>query len=676
MAIQKILPRPGINTVATPTANEGGYSSCNLIRWRNGLPEKIGGWQSLYPLPVKGVARGLHAFADLNSIDYLAIGTNSNLEILAQGILYDITPIAHTSDISPDFSTTISSHSVKVTDATFSPNVGDYVNILVTVSVGGLLLQGLYPVATVIDATNFTIIAVSMATSTVNNTGAVPLFTTTNTSPIVQVTLNDHGLNVGDNFPVQVSTLIAGITILGNYVVASVIDADNFTFNSGTNANTGTTGSENGGDARIYYLLAAGPVSDVITQGWGAGGYGLGPYGIGDTSANAVMPARNWFLDNFGQNLVAAYTNGPLYQWIPPADIANFATIVSVAPSAMLGMFVSMPAAQVVALGAETSGTQDPLLIRWSDNGNYSSSGTWTASPTNQAGSFRLSRGSFIVGGLQAQQFGLIWTDLDLWSQQYINQPFIYDFTVVAQNCGLIAPKAFVLLGGNAYWTSHSSFFGYNTSGVSPLPCPIFDTVFDNLDYINKNKSFMGGNSLFNEWMYFYPSLSGGTGEIDSYAKFNVLENLWDYGSLVRTCWIDQTGFDQGYPIGIDGDGLIQQHEVGYDANGQAMTGDFIQSGYVDIGDGLVFLFVDWIIPDFIMTGPNPSVKITVYATNYPGATPDTFGPYTITPMTNPQYISIRTRARQMAFKIESDSLGTFWRNGAIRYRAAKSGRV
>lgn len=676
MPIQKIILRPGLNTIATETLNEGGYSQSNLIRWRGGLAEKIGGWQRLYANSVLGVARGLHAFSDLNSINYLAIGTNSNLEILSQGILYDITPIASTTNATPDFTTVATSNSVEVHDASYSPNIGDYVNIFVPVSIGGIVVQGLYPVATVIDSSHFTFLAASAATGSVGGGGAVPLFTTTMSSPNVQVTLNNHGLIVGNNFSVQVSTAVGGITFLGNYVVTTVIDSNNFTFNSGTNASSSTNGSENAGNARIYYLISAGPVSDTVLQGWGAGRYGEGPYGIGETSNSAINPARNWFLDNFGENLLAAPTNGPLYQWIPPVDLTNFATVVTEAPSMMAGMFVTMPAAQVVALGAEVSGTQDPLLIRWSDNGDYSSAGSWTATVINQAGSYRLSRGSAIIGGLQAQQFGLIWTDIDLWSMQYIQPPFIYDFTTIAQNCGLLAPKSFVLLGNYAYWTSHSSFFIYGANGVAPLPCPIFDTVFKNLDYTNADKAFMGGNSLFNEWMFFFPSISGATGEIDMYAKYNVLEQLWDYGNLVRTCWIDQTGFDQGYPIGIDGAGLIQQHEVGYDADGVAMTDVFIESGYVDISDGLIYLFVDWIIPDFILTGSDPNVTITVYVTDYPGSTPTAFGPYTITQNMQFPYISIRTRARQMAFKVESDSVGTFWRIGAIRYRAAKSGRV
>jgi hypothetical protein len=674
MGLERIILRPGINTVATQTLNEGGYSKSNLIRWRTGLVEKIGGWIKLCQTAVNGVARGLHAFTDLSGFNYLAIGTNSNLEILSSGTLYDITPLVHTSNITPEFTTSSGSNSVKIHDTTYSPDVGDYINIYIPVSVGGIVLYGLYPVITSVDSTHYTINASSNATANVTNGGAVPLFSTTNTSATVQVTLNNHGLMVNSTFPVEVSTTVATVVINGTYLVTSIVDANNFDIVANSSANATTTGSENSGNARILYLLPAGPVSDTVLTGWGAGGYGLGAYGIGATSGTAVDPLRNWFLDNFGENLLAVPTNGSLYQWVPPPDLNNVATLVANAPTINAGMFVAMPTAQVVMLGSETGSVQDPLLVRWSDNGDYSSSGSWTASATNQAGSYRLSRGSEIIGGLQAQQYALIGTDTDMWSMTYIQPPFIYDFTVIGQNCGMMAAKTIVLLNGNAYWTSHSGFYQYGTTPVTPLTCPIFDTIFQNIDYANHAKAFMAGNSLFNEWMFFYPSLSGATGEIDSYAKFNVLENLWDYGSLIRTCWIDQNNYVQGYPIAIDGIGLIQQHEIGYDADGAAMEGVYVESGYVDVSGGTIFLFLDWIIPDILMTGTNPSVTITVYTVYYPGDTPTAFGPFTITPTT--EYITLRTRARQMAFKIQSDSLGTFWRIGAMRYRGKPSGRV
>ena len=674
MTINKIKLSPGIVTTATKTLNSQGWSASNLIRWRTGLPEKIGGWLQMCATAVTGTARAMHAFTDLTGNNYLAIGTNSALQIMYGSNLYYITPVASTSNVTVSFTTVATSTTVTITDATYAPNAGDYLAINTPVSVGGIVLYGVYAVASIVSGTKYTITAASAATSSVTNGGIVPQFTTTNTSTTVKVTLPNHGYSLNGIFEVDVSTIVGGVTISGQYPVFSIIDANNFNIIVASGATSSTSAYENSGNVQIAYFLATGQVSDMQNTGWSAGGWGNGPWGQATGSGTGnLLPLRNWSLDNFGAYLMAVPTNGKLYQWQPPLDTflvpGNEASVVTNAPTVNWSMYVAQPEEQIFLLGTSVAGVQDPLLVAWCDIGNQN---TWTAAITNQAGTYRLSRGSKIVGGLQAQQYGLIWTDIDLWSAQYINQPYIYSITTVAQNCGLIAQKARCLLGSLVAWTSHSGFFSYSGGAVAPLQCPVYDNVFNNIDYTNVDKSFMASNSLFNEWSFFFPSKSGGTGEIDTYVKYNVMEGLWDYGNLVRTTWIDESVF--GTPIGIDGSGLIQQHEQGYDANGTAMTNVYVQSGYVDISDGTIFLFMDWLIPDILMTGSNPSVTLTVYTVNYPGDTPTTFGPFTVTPTT--EYITVRCRARQMSIKIESDSLGTFWRVGAIRYRGARSGRV
>jgi hypothetical protein len=388
------------------------------------------------------------------------------------------------------------------------------------------------------------------------------------------------------------------------------------------------------------------------------------------SGSTQLTPLRNWYLDNFGEILLAVPTNGGLYEWTPPVSSANVATVVATAPLYSAGMFVAMPQAQVVCLGTEVGGSQDPLLIRWSDAGDYTN---FTASSTNQAGSFHLGKGSKIVGGLQAPQAGLIWSDIDLWAMQYIQPPFIYSFTVVGSGCGLIAPKAMATLGRNTFFTSIKGFFVFGDSGVAPLTCPVWDKVFKDLDLDNVNKCFMAANSLFNEVSLFFPSISGGTGEIDSYVKLNVLEGTWDYGDMVRYSWIDESVF--GAPMGVDGNNLIQQHETSLNANGSAMLGVSAETGYADVAQGTMFMFIDQIIPDFLWTGSesDPSISITIYATNYPGDDPVAYGPFTVTPGT--EYIPVRIRARQLAFKIDCDGIDVFWRLAAVRYRGAPAGR-
>lgn len=670
MPFQKIILQPGVDVQKTKTLNSGSWSVSNLIRWREGLLEKMGGWEHLTTESIPGVVRGLHAFQDLSSIDYLAAGSNSRLELYSAGTLTDITPIRATHNVAVSFSTIINTATVTITDSSNGAGVGDWVNIIVQVSVGGLILEGFYLIDSIVDANNYTITATSTATATVTNSGAVPLFTTVMSSNIVTVTFANHGFAIGGIFTVPVSTSVGGLTITGVYIVNTVVNANNFTILTASGASSSTSASENSGNVRLQYLLPSGFATDTTEIGWGGGAWGSGTWGM-SSGTTAIIPLRNWFLDNFGQNLVAVYTNGPLYQWIPPIASGNVATIVSEAPSISVGMFVAMPQAQVVLLGTSVSGTQDPLLVRWSDNGDYSSSGTWTATSTNQAGSYRLSKGSRIVGGVQAPNAGVIWTDTDVWLMQYIQQPFIYGFNIIGTGCGLLSPKGFTILAGVVYWLSLKGIFAYDIGGsVRPVLCTVWDKLFQDLDVQNADKAFAASNSLFNEAMYFYPSLSGGTSEIDSYVKHNVFENLWDYGNLVRTAWIDESVF--GNPIAADANGILQQHELGDDDDGSAMD-SYAQSGYVDIANGEMFIMINWMIPDFLLRGDSPTVTITLYAIDFPGDTPRTYGPFTVTSTT--QYINVRARARQMAIRIENDTLGTYWRIGAIRYRGAPAGR-
>lgn len=667
MAFKKIILQPGFDTQKTQTLNSESWSFADLVRWKNGLLEKMGGWQRLINQTLTGKVRGLHAFQDLSSITYLAAGSNERLQLYTGGQLYDITPIRATVDITPAFTTTTGSSHVDVTDTSNGANSGDWINIVVQIAVGGIVLVGYYKIIAVIDADNYTIEVNVLALSD-DSGGATPVFTTINTSDVVTVTLTNHGFTIGDPFPVPISTSVGGLTIEGAYIVDTVVDADNFTIRSASGASSDDSASENNGDAEIEYLLPSGYPSDTPISGWGGGAWGEGGWGIGTSTPSAIIPLRNWYLDNFGENLVALYTNGTLYEWIPPIAPGNVATPVSAAPDEGTAMFVAMPQAQVVILGAETGSTQDPLLVRWSDNGDYN---VWIATSTNQAGSYRLSRGSRIIGGIQAPQSGLIWTDLDLWLMQYIQPPFIYGFNIIGNNCGMIASKACTILGNAIIWVSQKGFFLYSGSGgVQPLPCSVWDVIFRNLDPANTSKVFMGSNSLFNEAMAFFPSESGGSGEIDSYVKFNIAENLWDYGNLIRTAWIDYSII--GNPIGVDETNFMQQHEVGQDADGVAMETS-AESGYMDVASGEMFIFLNWMIPDFIL--PDESqITITLYAVDFPDGPQRTYGPYTVTNTT--QYINVRARARQIAIKIESNTLGTFWRFGAFRYRGAASGRV
>jgi hypothetical protein len=401
------------------------------------------------------------------------------------------------------------------------------------------------------------------------------------------------------------------------------------------------------------------------------------------------ISATDWTLANWGEILLACPTNSaaspayqPIYQWNPLSGSPT-ATIISSAPVINDGIFVAMPERQIIAWGSSFNGVQDPLLIRWCDVNNYNS---WIGTVTNQAGSYRIPKGSAIVGCIQGPQQGLVWTNIGLWSMQYIGQPYVYSFNEIGTGCGLIARKAAASLGGVVYWMGPSNFYRLAGQGVEPMPCPLWDVIFQDLDTTNLQKIRVAVNSRFSEIAWYYPTTGNG-GEINAYVKYNAVLNTWDYGSLSRTAWVDQSVL--GPPIGASPvDNFLYQHETSTDAaNGNtavAMTPS-LQTGYFAIADGESKSYVDQVWPDMrwgyfngtetAYYGANPSatVSLTFYVTDYPGQQPLVYGPYPVTQST--EYISPRFRGRLVSIAVSSNDLGTFWRLGNIRYRVTPDGK-
>lgn len=279
-----------------------------------------------------------------------------------------------------------------------------------------------------------------------------------------------------------------------------------------------------------------------------------------------------------------------------------------------------------------------------------------------------------------------IFTDLDVWSMRYIGFPLIYGFSQIASNCGLIAQGAAVILGSVPYWMSDHGFYRMGSGGAEQIPCSVWDVVYKDLDAVNQDKCIAASDSDYSEVFFFYPSLSGGTGEIDSYVKFNIAENIWDYGRLARTAWTDQNKPSNGVagtPFGADLNGLIQQHDLGFDDDGAAMTGIFIRSGYLDMQDGGQQMVANRLIPDFLWDGDNPTISVRFLFRNFPGDTPTVAGPFTITPATNfvtvgtlVPFPTIGVRAREVAIEIDCEALGAWFRHGVSRLRTAPDGSL
>jgi len=365
----------------------------------------------------------------------------------------------------------------------------------------------------------------------------------------------------------------------------------------------------------------------------------------------------------------------PIYQW-NPQTFAPTATVIPNAPPVNTGVFVAMPQRQLIAYGSTETGILDPLLVRWSDVGNFN---VWSATVTNQAGSYRVTKGSRIVGAIQGPQQAIILTDIGCWSMQYIGPPYVYSFNELGTGCGLIAKKAIASIGGVVYWMGPSQFFSLTGAGVQPVFCPIWDVIFQDLDQTNLDKIRVAVNSRFGEITWYYPT-TGNSGEINAYAKLNTVLMQWDYGTLGRSAWIDQSIL--GAPIGFDPNSkYVYQHEESkgnylFNADTQAMSSSF-RTGWFALSEGDVKTFVDQWWPDmkFGLYGgnQNAAVNLIIYAADYPTGPQTAYGPYLLTSSTT--FFSPRVRGRLISLYFYSNDLDSFWRIGNNRYRFQQDGK-
>jgi hypothetical protein len=677
---------PGINFERTPTANEAGYSASQLIRYRDGLAQKYGGWANFYPLAVGGIPRALHAWQDLNQSKRLALGTTSQLAVIlgAPGtsqVIRDLTPQTKTTNFAPKFTTVIGSFEVEVDDSNINVvTTFDSVYFNTPISVGGIILSGLYPITLVTGATKYKITAATAATATVTNGGAVPSFTTTINSANVAVHFPAHGLSVvapQNTIIFPISTTGNGVVISGLYNINNVTGVDDFVIPSNTQASASGSFSMNGGNAQLVYYISLGPPPAGV--GFGIGGYGLGGYGTGvsqSVQTGSPISAADWTIDNWGQILLACPRDGGIYYWDPTGGFQNM-TLVSSGPTFNRGMFVSTSAQILVAYGStltEQIGVlQDAMLVQWTDSGNFFD---WTPSETNLARNFRIPLGSRIVTGLAVSNQNLIWTDLDLWIMNFIGFPNVYGFNKIGAGAGAASLHSVQQLRGGVHWMGRSNFYKYVGGGMEVVPCPVWDAVFQNLnvDFIENVRAMP--NTGFNEVGYLYPSSASVSGENDSYVKYNISEpnQPWDYGLLPRSAWIDQNVF--GPPISAVSSGVIYSQETTNDAAGQPMSWSFT-TGYFKIAEGEDYAVIDQVLPDFKygeFDGPGTAqIQMSFNVVNFPGDTPVVYGPYLVTQDTD--FLSVRMRGGLISFTVSGSDLGSFSRLGYVRYRYSAQGR-
>lgn len=556
------------------------------------------------------------------------------------------------------------------------------------ISISNLIVSGIYSIQSYISSLYFNVYTIDVgivATST-TSISTLPEFDPDSGFSTVVVTQANHPYQDGFTATFLTSTTSAGITIYGNYFT-TYINSTQYQITVSSAATGSTAFLMNLGSAQFdyYYNIP----SSFAALGYGSGGYGAGGYGAGVKISYPSAPTittNNWTINNFGEILTANVQNGEIYYWSPTANTTTM-FLLETAPTANTGHFIAMPSRQVVAYGSTATGIQDPLLIRWSEVGDAT---VWQASANNQAGQFRIAEGSAIIGGIQAAQQALIWTDIALWAMQYIGYPNVFGFNKLADGVGLIAQKAVGILGRATYWMSPGGFNVLAEGGPQDMACPVWDQIFQNLNtsldpngYPYSNLIQCATNSIFDEVMWYYPS-SNSTYN-DSYVKYNTLTQAWDYGTLDRAAWCDQSVL--GPPLGADSNGYIWQHEIGYNAGNSPMVSSF-ETGYMQLNDADNLIFIDQIWPDFKwqtteqqLTGSPTSatVYLTFYGADYPGDTPVQYGPYEMTSTT--QYLSVRIRNRLLRISCSTANENgvalnnTFFRIGALRYRAQLDGK-
>ena len=620
MPLSKFIFRPGIMREGTDYDNEGGWFDGNLVRFKSGRAEKIGGWRKDSVNSFLGTCRELSSWVALDGSKYLGLGTNKKYYIQDGDVFNDVTPIRATTGANEiSFAATNGSNILTITDTAHGAVQGDFVTYSGCASLGGLITAGVlnqeYEITTVTNANVYTLLAKDTSGNSVSANGS------------------DTGNGQG--------------TIIGNYQINIGLD------------------------------------EYVSSTGWGAGLWGTGTFGSA-TALSFTNQLRLWSADNFGEDLVSCGRNGGIFYWKKSDGLTTRAVLLASktganqVPTVGLQTIVSEKDRHLIVLGADNlsgdtrTGVIDPMLIAFSDQENELE---FEPRTTNTAGSLRLSEGSTIVGSVKARQEILVWTDTALYSMQFVGPPFTFSINLINNNTGLIAPNAAVTSPAGVYWMGYDSFYVYNGS-VQKIPCSVLSYVFDNLNVSQSYKILAFTNNRFNEVGWFY--VSSDATEIDQYVTYNYAEKSWSYGVLSRTAWLDSG--TESYPRATSSN-YIYEHEFGYDDDGSPMTNVFIESSDFDIGDGEQFAFISRIIPDlrFVSNSSAGAVNMVLKTRNAPGDTLATNSTNVITSTTSQSFV--RARARQAAVRIESDDNDTSsnasvgWRLGATRLDVRPDGR-
>ena len=730
MALIDFTFKPGIDKQDTSAGAENRWVDSDNVRFRYGLPEKVGGWSSLVTNSIVGVSRKLHAFVDLNGNRYVAIGTDKFLLLYFEGQLFDITPLKST--LSSSTIATVNASAVCTITTSTSHNLepGDIVLLDSVTLPGGTGFSAsdfedkLFQVTSVPSPTTFTITQSTNAGATVSTGGSIAVKPYEKVGPAAQNYGYGWGISQWNgSVPGAATSNLDGALL--NDTAGTGGSGTSITLDATTNfSSSGRILVEN---ELISYTGVSSPNLTTITRevdGTSKAAHADGTavtdatnfsdWGEAVLASEVTLEPGLWSLDNFGQVLIATIANGKTFTWnagaASPLTVRASTTTSGFAtgnnPTASRLSLVSPTTRHLCHFGTETTigdtTTQDDMFIRFSNREDIN---TYAATAINSAGDFRLQDGTKIVGAIKAKETILIWTDNALYTMKFIGAPFTFGFEQVGTNCGLIGKNAVVEIDGSAFWLSPNGFFLFDGT-VKTLPCSVEDFVYNNFDTTKGQQVAAGINNLFTEVVWYYPS--SGASYNDKYVVFNYGEKSWYTGTEPRTSWIDAivypkpfaTKYDASsngtFPSVVGQSGLGQtkffEHEVGTDQvneDGSTTTvTSFIKSFDIDLEQrqravmgqtagpkiaGEFFLAMRRFIPDFKTLQGNAKVSLAIKRYPQQSDSTTTLSPFTINSSTDKK--DTRARGRFINVKIENDSNGEEWRFGTLRLDLQPDGR-
>ena len=605
---------PGFHRESTQYSEEGKWYDGNRVRFREGKPENLRGYSKFSDDVLLGTARDTITWRDNNSRPYIGIGTNVRLYVVQNETFYDVTPISSIVSVSGNLETFSGSTYVKVSITNHTVSTSDYIEFKGVDTVGDI---------------------------DINNTNASP------------------------------SWIVVSVSGLNTFYVDVLQTA------TSSGSGLGTTGS-------INILLNTESTDAIQGLGYGAGVYNAGvsvsgARGWNDPATESLITflPNMWTLDNWGEDLMALRRGSNLCFLDISASLTPVrSTIVTASPTATT-FLVSPNDRHVICYGARefavsVGGGQNPMLVRWSDQEDYTN---WSPSLLTTSGEVILAEGTKIIGAARSRNAINIWTDRAMYTQTFVGPPFIFNFTQVGSNCGLIGPHAAIDYDGVSFWMGDNNFFAFD-GRVNTLPCTIRRQLFGNFNNTNREKVYAGINSEFKEIIWLYPSAD--SPEPDSYVIYNVEERTWVYGKLfadgIVTTFNDRNIYSNTITTGYTsatGDMLVWNNEPTdiYTGAGQPLT-SYLESAFMDMDQGKQMMFVDRIIPDYTFS-TGESVGISLRIKDYPNGTERTKGPYTIN--ANTRKIDLRSRGRQISVRISATNEGS-WRWGSVRMAVQSDG--